>query len=199
LSREWIKRRKGDEYYRRAKNQGYRSRSAFKLRQMNKRARFIRGGDRVLDLGAAPGGWSQVARELVGEKGYVLAVDLQRMGEIEGVESIVGDIEEPNTIEDIRERCAFFDVVISDASVNLSGNRTFDRGRNLSLCRAVLKTAGELLTPGGSCLVKVFSGPEIEELKEEFGPIFKGVDHLKPSSSLKRSSELYLLFRGRSA
>ncbi len=195
LSKDWIRRRKKDPYYRKAKAEGYRSRAAYKLREINERTRLIRKGYRVLDLGAAPGGWSQIARDIVGEEGEVIAVDLVGMT-MEGVRFIQGDIEDPELLEMITQVVPTFHAVISDASVNLSGNRTFDRGRNFALGWAVLKLAREVLVPGGSCVLKLFSGVEVDELKEEFSVDFREFSILKPRSSIKSSSEIFLLFRG---
>ncbi len=195
LSKDWIRQRKKDPYYRRAKAEGYRSRAAFKLKEINNRIRSIKPGYRVLDLGAAPGGWSQVARDIVGSEGDVVAVDMIDMS-LEGVRFIRGDIEDPDMLETIAEIVPTFNAVISDASVNLSGNRSFDRGRNLSLAWAILKIARGVLVPGGSCVVKIFSGPEVDELKEEFGADYREFSIIKPRSSIKKSSEIYLIFRG---
>ena len=194
LSKDWIRQRKKEHYYRKAKAEGYRSRAAYKLREINARVRLIKPGYRVLDLGAAPGGWSQIARDAVGDEGSVLAVDLVEMS-VDGVEFIRGDIEDPATIDMIKEAVPSFNAVLSDASVNLSGNRAFDRGRNYALAWAVLKISREVLVPGGSCVVKLFSGPDVDELKEEFCPEYKEFSILKPRSSIKSSSEIYLLFR----
>ena len=195
MSKDWIRQRKKDPYYRKAKVEGYRSRAAYKLREINERTRVIRKGYMVLDLGAAPGGWSQIARDVVGEEGEVVAVDLVGMS-MKGVKFIQGDIEDPELAEKITQVVPRFNAVISDASVNLSGNRNFDRGRNFSLGWAVLKLAREVLVPGGSCVLKLFSGTEVDDLKEEFCADFREFSILKPRSSIKSSSEIFLVFRG---
>ncbi len=196
MSKEWIRKRKKDPYYKRAKQEGYRSRSAYKLKDMNRRARFIREGGRVLDVGTAPGGWSQVAVEIVGPSGTVLAVDLVPMDDVAGVRFIRGDIEDPGVVEKVHEVCPIFDAVISDATPRLSGNKTLDRGRIYSLCHSVLTLATKVLRKGGSALVKMLQGDERDELKGEFGNLFWEVDTMKPGSSVSSSSEVYLLFRG---
>jgi 23S rRNA (uridine2552-2'-O)-methyltransferase len=196
VTKEWIRQRKRDPFYRKAKTEGYRSRSAYKLKEINSRLRLIRKGSAVVDVGASPGGWSQVAREIVGDRGTVVAVDILPMESVGGVRFVQGDIEDHLTVEMIREIRPDFDAVISDASPSLSGNRTLDRGRGLALNWAVLKMALQVLRPGGSVVVKMFQGTEVDELIEEYGPSFNNVDRLKPRSSLKKSIELYIAFRG---
>lgn len=197
MTKEWIRQRKRDPYYRKARSEGYRSRAAYKLKEMNNRLRLIRKGSRVLDLGASPGGWSQVAREIAGPGGAVVAVDLVPMDPVDGVRFVQGDIEDPETQNRVLGLSQEYDTVISDAAPSLSGNRTLDRGRSLALCWAVLTLASKVLRPGGSVLVKMFQGEEVDELIEEFGGQYKNVDRMKPRSSLKRSIEIYIAFRGR--
>ncbi len=196
MTKEWIRQRKRDPFYRKAKTEGYRSRSAYKLKEINNRLRLIRKGSAVIDVGAAPGGWSQVASEIVGERGTVVAVDLIPMESVGAVRFIQGDIEDPQTVERIKDIRPLFDAVISDASPSLSGNRTLDRGRGLALGWAVLKMAQQVLKPGGGVVVKMFQGSEVDELIEEYGPSFDNMDRIKPRSSLKKSIELYIAFRG---
>ncbi|MBN1539509.1 MAG: RlmE family RNA methyltransferase [Candidatus Thermoplasmatota archaeon] len=196
MTKDWIRQRKHDPYYRKARVEGYRSRAAYKLKEINGRLHLIRKGSRVLDIGACPGGWSQVANETVGSGGKVVAVDLSPMGSLEGVEFIQGDIEDPLVQEKVLKHCIEYDVVISDASPRLSGNRTLDRGRSLALSWVVLTIAARVLRKGGSVLIKTFQGSEVEELIEEFGGKYNSVDRIKPRSSLKRSNEIYIAFRG---
>lgn len=196
MTKEWIKQRKKDPFYRKAKTEGYRSRAAYKLKEINNRLRILRKGSAVVDVGASPGGWSQVARELVGDRGIVVAVDMLPMDSVEGVRFIQGDIEDPQVVKRIREIRPNYDAVISDASPSLSGNRTLDRGRSLALNWAVMGMSLRVLRPGGGAVVKMFQGSEIDELVEEYGPHFNDLDRIKPRSSLKRSIELYMAFRG---
>jgi 23S rRNA (uridine2552-2'-O)-methyltransferase len=196
LTKEWIRQRKRDPYYRKAKSAGYRSRAAYKIKQIDSRLHLFRKGTRVLDLGASPGGWSQYVSEKVGSGGKVVAVDLISMDPIQDVVFIRGDINDPSLIERIREESSEFDVIMSDISPSLSGNRTLDRGRSLAFAWEVLKMSRSLLRKGGSVVVKMFQGDEIDELKEEYGGFFRTVENHKPKSSLKRSIELYLVFRG---
>lgn len=197
MTKDWIRRRKRDPYYRKARAEGYRSRAAYKLKEINARLHLMRNGSRVLDVGASPGGWSQVAREIVGQGGMVVAVDLSPMEPIDGVDFIHGDIEDQMVQEKVLESCGEYDAVISDASPNLSGNRTLDRGRSLALTWSVLTIAARVLRYRGSVLVKAFQGSEVEELIEEFGSQYNSVERIKPRSSLKRSIEIYIAFRGR--
>ncbi|MDG6223918.1 MAG: RlmE family RNA methyltransferase [Candidatus Thermoplasmatota archaeon] len=194
MSREWIRNRKADHYHRRATHEGYRSRAAYKLKEIDDRIGMLKIGSRVLDVGASPGGWSQVAKERVGD-GIVVAVDLGDMPPIDGVSFIRGDISERATIDRIKDICQEFDVVLSDASPRLSGNKVYDRGRDLALCWSVMELAQEMLRPGGTTVIKMFQGDELIELREHFSIMYRSVDTLKPRSSLNRSSEVYLAFR----
>jgi 23S rRNA (uridine2552-2'-O)-methyltransferase len=196
LTKEWIRQRKRDPYYKKAKSEGYRSRAAYKLREINNRVRLIKKGSAVLDLGAAPGGWSQVAREIVGSGGKVVAVDLITMESVEGISFVQGDIEDEATLERITEICPRYDAVISDASPRLSGNRTLDRGRSLALNWAIMKMASRVLKRNGGVIIKMFQGSEVDELLEEYRDQYRNFDRIKPRSSLKRSIEIFLVFRG---
>jgi len=195
LSKEWIKARKNDPYYRKAKTEGYRSRAAYKLKEIAERLSLFRNGNRVLDIGASPGGWSQVAAEAVGTAGLVVAVDIEHMDPVRGVTFIQGDVTDPIVQERIASVCHSFDCVISDASPRLSGNKVLDRGRDLALCWAVLESALRFLRKDGTAIVKVFQGDELIELRQYFQPYFRSVDTIKPRSSTNRSSEVYLAFR----
>lgn len=138
-----------DYYYKRAKEEGYRARSAYKLKQINEKFRIIKKGSTVVDLGAAPGGWLQVAKELSG--GLVVGVDIENIEPIEGVTTIKGDITDEETLERIRDAIGgSADVVISDAAPNLSGIWDVDHARSVDLARAALRIAKQLLRPGGN-------------------------------------------------
>ena len=147
-----------DFFYRKAKDEGYRSRAAFKLKQINEKFKIIKKGDTVVDLGAAPGGWLQVAKELSG--GKVVGVDILEIEEIEGVDIIKGDIRLDKTIDKIREKIKSdrADVVICDAAPNLSGSWSYDHGRSIDLSTCALECARKILKNGGSFAVKVFQG-----------------------------------------
>lgn len=183
-----------DYYYWLAKRKGYRSRASFKLLQMNKTFKLIKEGDKVLDLGASPGGWSQVAVELGAS--LVVAVDINPMKPIEGVEFIRGDITKSETIEKIREISSEFDVVISDASPKISGIWTIDHLRSVDLALASFRIAKELLKPGGNFIVKIFQGEEIQNVFNEFKKYFRFKKFHSPKASRKKSAEIYFVGKG---
>lgn len=184
---------KKDYYYWEAKKQGYRSRAAFKLLQMNNEFRLIRKGDLVLDLGAAPGGWSQVAVKL---GAFVVAVDINPMEKIEGVTFVQGDITDEKLIETLLEISESYDVVMSDASPKISGIWTIDHLRSLELARASFKIAKTVLRHGGNFLVKVFQGEEIQNFYSELKPYFAFKKFHSPKASRKSSAEIYFIGKG---
>jgi 23S rRNA (uridine2552-2'-O)-methyltransferase len=188
-----------DEYYNRAKQQGYRSRSAYKLEQLDAAADLIDAGDTVVDLGAAPGGWLQIASELAGDGGTVIGVDRQRIDPIDGVETIRGDM----TDEDTRDRIAStvggadVDVVVSDMAPNMTGEYSLDHARSVHLARIAFETAIELLAPGGDFVAKVFEGPDTNALRNDIDEEFEYVRTIHPDASRDSSSELYMVAKGR--
>ena len=188
-----------DEYYNRAKQEGYRSRAAYKLKQLDETAGLISRGDTVVDLGAAPGGWLQVARELAGEAGTVVGVDLQRIDPIEGVETVRGDMTEAETKAELRDAVGEggADVVLSDMAPNMTGEYSLDHARSVHLARQAFETALDLLGPGGDLAVKVFDGPDLADLREEMDREFEYVRSVHPEASRDASSELYLVAKGR--
>lgn len=183
----------GDEYYRRAKQEGYRARSAYKLKQLDDEHDLIQPGDTVVDIGAAPGGWLQVARERADR---VVGVDLQHIEPLDDVETIQADITEPETREKIEELVGEADVVTSDASPDLTGNWDVDVARSVHLARAALSTALDVLHPGGNLVVKVFQGRDTQEFREEVKREFEFVRATKPEASRQESSEVYLVAKG---
>ena len=196
-SRQWIERQLNDPYVREAKDKGYRSRAAFKLLELDAKFRFLRKGARVLDLGAAPGGWSQVARARIGENGIVVAVDVLATEPIAGVTTIEADLLEPETLVQIKVALAGpADIVLSDMAAPTTGHRATDHLRTLALFEAALDAAEEILKPGGTFVGKVFqggaSGPLLARLKRDFS----SVKHVKPPASRKESVELYLVAMG---
>lgn len=199
MSSRWYAERKGDIYYKLAKQQGYRSRSAFKLIQLNERFRFITKGSVVVDLGAAPGGWMQVAHDIVGSTGFVLGVDLQVITSfnLTNVASLVVDVQDQNITEKIM---TFLprrpDVVLSDLSPNVSGVWDLDHARQISLAKIALDIASTLLKPSGVFLVKVFQGDMLRQFKSQLRKRFRNVKATKPSASRTKSSELYFLGLG---
>jgi len=186
-----------DDYYNRAKQQGYRSRAAYKLKQLDSDAGLVSDGDTVVDLGAAPGGWLQVANELVGEGGTVVGVDLQRIDSIDGVETIRGDMTDEETRERIVESVGEADVVVSDMAPNMTGEYSLDHARSVYLARTAFETAIELLAPGGDFVAKVFEGPDTDELRADIDEEFEYVRTIHPDASRDASSELYMVAKGR--
>jgi 23S rRNA (uridine2552-2'-O)-methyltransferase len=182
-----------DYYYWLAKKKGYRSRASFKLLQMNRTFKLIREGDWVLDLGASPGGWSQVAVELGAN---VVAVDLVSMKPIEGVIFIQGDITKRETLEKIKEIKGEFDVVLCDASPKISGKWTIDHLLSVDLARSAFNIAKEVLKEGGNFVVKIFQGEEIQNVYNEFKPFFKFKKFHSPKASRKTSAEVYFVGKG---
>ncbi|WP_202319497.1 SAM-dependent methyltransferase [Archaeoglobus neptunius] len=181
---------KQDYYYWKAKKEGYRSRAAYKLLQMNRTFKLIKEGDIVLDLGATPGGWSQVAVELGAE---VVAVDLNPMPPLEHVVFIKGDITSQQTLQKIREVSETYDVVISDASPKITGKWTLDHLRSVDLARASFRIAREVLKSGGNFVVKIFQGEEIQGYFNEVKPYFRFKKFHSPKASRKRSAEIYFI------
>ncbi|HYM40433.1 MAG TPA: RlmE family RNA methyltransferase [Thermoplasmata archaeon] len=198
VPKAWVKSRKHDRYYRAAKRQKYRSRAAIKLSQIDREYGLFRPGYTVVDLGAAPGGWSQIARERVGPKGRVLAVDLAPVRPIEGVEFLRGDFTDHAVQARIFELLrAPADVVLSDMAPHLSGNRPYDEARMLDLAEAALSFAARALRPRGDLLVKVFQGEGYRRFLGSAAVHFEGVKGVKPKASTPSSAELYVLARGR--
>jgi 23S rRNA (uridine2552-2'-O)-methyltransferase len=198
MSKKWQKDRKKEYYYRRAKSEQYRSRASFKLKQLNKRFRLIKKKDSVLDLGASPGGWMQVAGELVGESGYVLGVDLEEIEPFEdkNITSIKGDITVKETVEAIIRHKSTFDVVICDASPDISGVWDVDHFNSVELSRHALRIAKEVLREGGNFLVKVFQGAMVSDFTSEVKREFEFSKIAKPKASRQRSSEVYIVGKG---
>ncbi len=172
---------------------GYRSRASFKLIQMNKTFKLIKEGDWVLDLGASPGGWSQVSVELGAN---VVAVDINPMEPIEGVKFIQGDIMKEETLEEIKSVRRYYDVVLSDASPKITGKWTIDHLLSIDLARSAFRIAKDVLKVGGNFVVKVFQGEEIQKLFNEFKPFFKFKKFHSPKASRKQSAEIYFIGKG---
>lgn len=196
MSRRWLAERKREPYHRMAKEQGYRSRAAFKLLQLDQKYGFLKGARYVLDVGAAPGGWLQVVSEAVGPNGLVVGVDLVRIEsfEAENVRTIVGDILEEKTVDTLRKMFPErVDVVLSDLSPNVSGVWDLDQYRQIELARAALNLAKTLLKPRGWFVVKVFQGSDYDAFLKELRKDFGFVKTEKPKASRKASAETYVL------
>jgi 23S rRNA (uridine2552-2'-O)-methyltransferase len=188
-----------DPYVRRAKHEGYRSRAAYKLIEVLDKDKLVRAGMIVVDLGAAPGGWSQVLAPLVGTKGRVIALDAVEMEAITGVAIIRGDFSEAATLERLEKELSGrqIDLVVSDMAPNISGVGLVDQARSIGLAELALEFACERLKPGGSFLVKMFQGSGVDEFRKQLAVAFSAVAVRKPRASRDRSSELYLLAKGR--
>ena len=196
---QWNQERKNDEYYKKAKKQDYRSRASFKLLQLNRKYKIIKKGDSVVDLGAAPGGWSQVALEAVGEDGLVVAVDLNRMKSFpeENFWSIKGDFTHEETLDEIKRTLqGKAQVIISDAAPKLSGIKDLDQLRSIDLARTVLQISDDILKYKGNIIMKVFQGEGYPELLKDVKQKFQTVRTTKPPSSRKKSGEMYVVGRG---
>jgi len=186
-----------DDYYNRAKQEGYRSRAAYKLQQLDEEAELLSDGDTVVDLGAAPGGWLQVAAEGVGDSGTVLGVDLQRVDPVKGAETVQGDMTEESTREEVVDRAGEADVVVSDMAPNMTGEYSLDHARSVHLARMAFETAIELLAPGGDFVAKVFEGPDTDDLRADVDAEFEYVRTIHPDASRDSSSELFMVGKGR--
>ncbi|MFC6731365.1 MULTISPECIES: 23S rRNA (uridine(2552)-2'-O)-methyltransferase [unclassified Haladaptatus] len=185
-----------DHYYNKAKQEGYRSRAAYKLKQLNEEAHLIEKGDTVVDLGAAPGGWLQVAKELTGPSGTVIGVDLQRIKPIDGVETIKGDMTTDEIKDAVRETAGEADVVISDMAPNMTGEYSLDAARSAYLARQAFETATDILAPGGDFVAKIFDGQDVKPLRDDMEQEFEYVRAIHPDASRDESSELYLVAKG---
>lgn len=198
MTKAWVKARKRDPYYRAAKRREYRSRAAFKLLQIQNRFRLIRAGDTVVDLGASPGGWTQVAAELVRPGGRVLAVDRVGLRPLSGVAFVRGDVSEDATrvrILEILGRPA--DVVLSDMAPRLSGSRPYDQARVLELAGIALDLAAHALRRGGNLAVKAFEGEGYRTFLDEVGRGFDRARGFRPPATTKTSRETYVIGLGR--
>lgn len=198
-SKVWMQEHVNDPWVQRAQAEGWRSRAAFKLMEIDDKDRLLRPGMVVVDLGAAPGGWSQVAVERVGGGGRVLALDLLEMAPLAGVEFIQGDFREDAILAALTLRLAGrpVDLVISDMAPNISGIAASDQARGMHLAELTLEFSVQHLKPGGDLLVKVFQGSGFTELRKMLTEAFETLQTKKPAASRDRSAETYLLARGK--
>jgi 23S rRNA (uridine2552-2'-O)-methyltransferase len=186
--------KKRDFFYNKAKQMGYRSRAAFKLQFINEKYQLLKKGDTVVDLGAAPGGWLQVAKEIT--EGTVIGVDLQKIEPVEGVITIKGDMTSPETQAKIFEKVEKVDAVICDAAPNVSGNWALDHGRSIDLSNIALDVAAKILSPGGNFVVKVFQGDMFEGFVNRVKKNFTFVTSYKSEASRQQSAEIYVIGKG---
>jgi 23S rRNA (uridine2552-2'-O)-methyltransferase len=194
-SRQWLDRHFKDEFVKKARQEGYRSRAVYKLLEIQERDRLLKPGQVVVDLGAAPGGWSQLARDIVGKKGKVIALDILPMEPIPGVDLIQGDFREEEALAELRSVLDGrpVDLVISDMAPNVSGMSAVDQPRAMYLCELALDFAREVLAPGGGLLVKVFHGEGFDQYVRDIRSVFGRVATRKPKASRPRSREVYLV------
>jgi 23S rRNA (uridine2552-2'-O)-methyltransferase len=196
-SRAWLERQLNDPYVARAKREGFRSRAAFKLIEIDDKHHLLKPAAKVVDLGAAPGGWSQVAKKRVGERGRVVGIDLLDMDAIPGVEFAQIDFLDPDAPEKLKAMLGGpADVVLSDMAANATGHRPTDHLKIMALVEAAAEFAGEVLKPGGAFLAKVIQGGTESALLASLKHDFAAVKHVKPAASRADSAELYVLATG---
>lgn len=198
-SKEWMREHLDDFYVKQAHKDGYRSRAAYKLLEINEKYRIIKPGMTIVDLGSAPGSWSQIAAKLTGDHGMILATDILEMDNLGGVTFIQGDFREENVFNQLLEMLQGrrVDVVISDMAPNTSGNSAVDQPRMMYLCDLALDFASKVLDEKGQFLVKVFQGEGFEEYRKSIVKEFTVVKSVKPKASRPRSPEVYLLAQER--
>ena len=194
-SRRWMHEHLSDEFVKKAQKEGYRSRAVYKLLEIVEKKAIIRNGDKVLDLGAAPGGWSQVAAKLVGSQGKVIASDILPIELIDGVDFLQGDFTEQSVYDDLLVMTdgAKVDVVLSDMAPNMSGQLSVDQPKSMYLAELAIEMAIKTLNPGGSFVVKVFQGDGFDVFVQNAKKAFKKISVIKPKASRPRSKEVYLL------
>ncbi|HEX5362142.1 MAG TPA: 23S rRNA (uridine(2552)-2'-O)-methyltransferase RlmE [Fluviicoccus sp.] len=197
-SKDWLKEHFEDPYVQRAQKDGYRARAAYKLLEIQEKDKIIRPGMTVVDLGAAPGSWSQIVARLVGPKGVTIASDILDMDPLPDVTFLQGDFREEEVFSRLLEILDGrpVDLVISDMAPNTSGNTAVDQPRAFYLCELALDFAVRVLKPGGQFLVKVFQGEGYEEYRREIQSNFAALKSRKPDASRSRSREMYLLATG---
>jgi 23S rRNA (uridine2552-2'-O)-methyltransferase len=197
-SKAWMQEHVNDPYVRKAQAEGMRSRAAYKLQQLAERDKLLKSGMTVVDLGAAPGGWSQVAGRITGETGRVVAVDLLEMPPVAGVKFIRGDFGEDAVLAEVEQAIGAggVDLVLSDMAPNISGVASVDQARSVGLAELALDFAVNHLKPQGNFLVKVFQGSGFEALVADIRRKFVQVMIRKPEASRSRSSEVYIVAKG---
>ncbi|THG83106.1 23S rRNA (uridine(2552)-2'-O)-methyltransferase RlmE [Pseudomonas sp. A-1] len=197
-SSRWLKEHVNDPYVKQAQKDGYRSRAAYKLLELIEKDKLIRPGMLVMDLGSAPGGWSQVAGRLVGDKGRVLASDILPMDSLENVDFIQGDFTDDKVFQQILDKLDGRqpDLIISDIAPNISGVAAADQASSMYLVELVLDMVRQVLKPGGNFAVKVFQGEGSDEFLKDVRTSFEKVVVRKPDASRSRSSEVYFVAKG---
>ena len=197
-SKAWLREHHGDSFVKKSRDEGYRSRATYKLEEIQEKDHVLRPGQIVLDLGAAPGGWSEYAVGIVGERGRVLALDLLEMPAVAGVEFLRGDFTEAETLERLVELLgdARVDLVLSDMAPNMSGVSSVDQPRSMHLAELAMDLALDFLVADGAFIVKLFQGAGFDELVAEMRREFRQVKLRKPAASRARSNEIYAVCLG---
>lgn len=197
-SGRWLKEHFDDKYVQEAQKKGYRSRAIFKIEEIQNKDKLLKPGMTVVDLGAAPGGWSQYAAEVVGDNGQVIACDILSMDSLPGVSFLQGDFREEAVLDALLERIQpdMVDVVLSDMAPNMSGNQAADQPRAMYLVELALDMCRQVLAPNGSFAVKVFQGEGFDQYLADVRSMFKVVKIRKPDSSRDRSREVYIVATG---
>ena len=197
-SSRWLQEHFDDEYVKKAQKLGLRSRAVFKIEEINQKDRLIKPGMKVVDLGAAPGGWSEYAAKVVGDKGQVVACDILPMDALVGVDFLEGDFREEAVLDALLMRIdgKNIDVVMSDMAANMTGNDTADAARNMYLVELALDMCSQVLKKDGAFVVKVFQGGGFEDYMKAVRSVFKTVKTRKPESSRARSREVYIVGTG---
>ena len=194
-SRRWMHEHLNDEYVKKAQKEGYRSRAVYKLLEIIEKSQIINKGDRILDLGAAPGGWSQVARKIVGKSGQVIASDILSIEEISGVNFLQGDFTEQSVYDELitLTEGSSIDIVLSDMAPNMSGQLSVDQPKSIYLAELAIDLAVKTLSKNGHFIVKLFQGDGFDDYVKNAKKVFKKVSIIKPKASRSRSKEVYLL------
>lgn len=197
-SGRWLKEHFDDKYANEARKKGYRSRAYFKMEEIQNKDKLLKPDMTVVDLGAAPGGWSQFAAKIIGEKGQIIACDLLPMDPISGVSFLQGDFREDAVLDALLERISpeMVDVVMSDMAPNIAGNNSVDQPRAMYLVELALDMCRQVLAPNGSFVVKVFQGEGFDNFVKEVRELFNVVKVRKPDSSRARSREVFIVATG---
>lgn len=197
-SKRWLKEHFDDHYVQKAQKMGLRSRAVFKLEAIQEKDRLIKPGMTVVDLGAAPGGWSQLSADLVGASGQVIACDILPMDPLAGVDFLQGDFREESVLDTLLNRIGgnTVDIVLSDMAPNMSGNGSVDQARSMYLCELALDMCHSVLKPNGAFVIKVFQGEGFDQFFRDVKSAFKVLKTRKPDSSRARSREVYLVATG---
>ncbi len=194
----WLQEHFKDQYVLKSQQEGYRSRAAYKLLQIQEKDKIIKPGMNIVDLGAAPGGWSQVARQFVGAKGKVVALDILPMDQLAQVEFVLGDFQEEAVLNELLAivNNEPIDLVISDMAPNITGVKAVDQPKSIYLLELAIDLADQVLKPGGTLLMKIFQGEGFQPLLAELRQRYQKVITRKPDASRTRSAEVYLLAKG---